>query len=902
MGLVPFYPNPAQLPILNAAREQLKRIGKIRQIIFKCRQAGISTFASGLGGWKTFFFDNVNTFVIAHDKPTVAHIFGMYDTMYDEMSSEIQPERPYYNKGSEMVLSNRSRIHVGEAKNINVGTGRTIHVAHGCLGPDNYVVDAKFGLPKRISAVNPHIDVVTHSGSLAQAKAVIGHSNGHGAISIKLWGLRNLNLDLTVNHKILTPYGFVEAGKIKKGDELSFPVRRITGRKRFIEANPVVLPKKGGNRASWHAYSGLTAKIPLTEEIGWAIGLFLAEGCILNRGLQVVFCLNKDERIWADKLAKILAPWITGMRTHEPRGLCFNVYLHGFCLAEWFSRQFYVEEPHRAWTKRLPDWLWDAPLSFLRGVIKGYFDGDGHYRPDSWRASTVSPALAVGIKELIQSLGYGWVSLSRINRGYSGGRNNREQWRLLLAGNGLYRLARDCGVEQKELGKNRWSRYENGQLHVRVKSVAPIKLDHVYDMEVDHPDHTYQTISGVVANTEVCRWPYTDPIGESLIPALSDYPGTIQIWESTAHFAPGADWFRDRCERARAGDGDLEYFFVEWWKLPEYSIPLKKGEKLKLDGTERYLVKKYGLTPEQIKWRREKIKEFKGDEDLFKLSFPMEYEEAWITKESQVFAHSRLMELGAMLRPPKKRFTITEGRLYENPQGEFSVWHEPEVGKVYFCGADVAEGNVDGDWSVAEVFEQGTNIQCAEYRHHLLPRPYGEVLAAIGRYYNNAQIAPEVNDCGRSTLERLREVYQNIYIWRKTDQLTPKLTQMLGWETSNSSKRRLVDYAIEVIWNREVQIFSKQLWDEMRKFVRDYTETGQTTYHTVGDFDDTVMAFLICIKISDDENFGKKYAWNRAVEQPQSKEAVEAAYQDTEWVKMMKGGKSNWEDTVNPWD
>ena len=533
MGLVPFYPNAVQVPLLHAALAQLKRIGKIRQIIFKCRQPGISTFASGIGGWKTFFFDNVNTFVIAHDKPTVAHIFGMYDTMYDEMSPEVQPERPYYNKGSEMVLSNRSRIHVGEAKNINVGTGRTIHVAHG---------------------------------------------------------------------------------------------------------------------------------------------------------------------------------------------------------------------------------------------------------------------------------------------------------------------------------------------------------------------------------SEICRWQYLDPIGESLIPALSDFPGTVQIWESTAHFAPGADWFRDRCERAMAKDGDTEYFFVQWWKLPEYSIPLKKGEKLKLDTTERFLVKKYHLTPEQLKWRREKIKEFKGDEDLFKLSYPMEYEEAWITKESQVFAHSRLMELYAMLRPPKKRFTITEGRLYENPQGEFSVWHEPEPGKVYFVGADVAEGNVDGDWSVAEVFEQGTNIQCAEYRHHLLPRPYGEVLAAIGRYYNNAQIAPEVNDCGRSTLERLREVYQNIYIWRKTDQLTPKLTQMLGWETSNSSKRRLVDYAVEVVWNRECQIFSKTLWDELRQFVRDYTETGQTTYHTVGNFDDCVMGFMICIKVSDDENFGKKYAWGRAAEQPKPKEIVDDAYRDTEWAKLMHGGKSTYEDTVNPWD
>jgi len=359
--------------------------------------------------------------------------------------------------------------------------------------------------------------------------------------------------------------------------------------------------------------------------------------------------------------------------------------------------------------------------------------------------------------------------------------------------------------------------------------------------------------------SEVCRYPNTDPIKESLIPACSDFPGTVRIMESTVHFGQGADYFRYQCERAMKGDGEYEFQFIPWYKMAEYAVPLTKGEKLKLDVEERILIKQ-GLTPENIKWRRNRIEELEGDINSFYLSYPMNYEEGWISKETSAFPQDRLMELHAMLRPPIQRFRVEIGgngnryQIYEHDQGELSVWFMPKKDGVYDIGGDVGEGYRDGDWSVAEVIERGTNIQVAEYRDHVIPTDFAEVLAAIGKFYNTAQIAPEVNTLGLATVHELSKIYYNIYMWRSgQDQIVPKISGLMGWKTMHSSKIIMVTLGHKRLYYRQVQIFSKTLWDELRQFGRDYTETGQLTYGAVSGHDDAVIAWLIALKISDDE-------------------------------------------------
>jgi hypothetical protein len=397
--------------------------------------------------------------------------------------------------------------------------------------------------------------------------------------------------------------------------------------------------------------------------------------------------------------------------------------------------------------------------------------------------------------------------------------------------------------------------------------------------------------------SEVARYATAESIKESIIPACSDSPNTVRILESTAHFSGGSDYFRDQCERAMAGDSEFQYQFVAWWLMPEYSVSLDKGEKMKLDAEEKGLVKD-GLTFENIKWRRNKISELEGDVDSFRLNYPMNYNEGWITKMGATFARDRMAEMFVGLRPPVKRFRVFNGRLYEDPQGELAIWVMPQEGKVYDVGADVAEGHDDGDWSTAEVISRGSNEQCAEYRAHVMPREFADILAAIGRYYNHAQIAPEVNNCGLATSQRLAEIYPNIYLFRKQDTVAPKLTGKMGWQTTYDSKGILVELARERVYRRECRIYSRALWDEMNLFARDYTPTGMTVYRAATGFDDLVIAWLIALKASDDEDFSKYH--NVGAPVARAPERMDNAGVDVEWAGLL--GSPNGNTQTGSWD
>ena len=168
------------------------------------------------------------------------------------------------------------------------------------------------------------------------------------------------------------------------------------------------------------------------------------------------------------------------------------------------------------------------------------------------------------------------------------------------------------------------------------------------------------------------------------------------------------------------------------------------------------------------------------------------------------------------------RFDIFDGRLIPNDdQGILFVWKKPQPGVQYDIGADVAggdgaptdgvEGARAGDFSVVEVIQRGTLEQVAEWRGHILPREFGDVLAAIGRYYNDAQIAPEVNTFGLSTLGRIREIYSNLYLWRKRDKIEIKFTGEFGWITSYQSKNLIVNLMKEKLYYRQVIVHSKVL-------------------------------------------------------------------------------------------
>lgn len=381
--------------------------------------------------------------------------------------------------------------------------------------------------------------------------------------------------------------------------------------------------------------------------------------------------------------------------------------------------------------------------------------------------------------------------------------------------------------------------------------------------------------------SELARYASVQSLKDSLIPAFSDGKNTIGIIESTAHWAAGAEMLKSMCERAMRGESEWEYHFVRWWRQPEFQISLEKGEIFKTTQEEKHLLKTVPLlTLENLKWRRRKLMDLDGDIYAFRISFPFTFEEAWIPGGHSAFPIDRLMELRGQIKPPKRRCEMTiDGKLYDDPDGRLLIWEEPEQGAEYHLGSDLGAGIDDEahDATTAEIVKQGNRKQVAEWQGYIDARDFADVLFHLGMYYNVAQIAPETEKYGLGCVVRLQELcYPNIHIWQKRDQINVKYTNFLGWSTTNNSKILLVDLCRHLLWNRQLHIYSEALLEEMLNYVRDVTPGGFHTYNAgPGSTDDLIQAFMIALRISEDEAM-----WSQEGEMEFKQEKTEEKYRE----------------------
>lgn len=131
------------------------------------------------------------------------------------------------------------------------------------------------------------------------------------------------------------------------------------------------------------------------------------------------------------------------------------------------------------------------------------------------------------------------------------------------------------------------------------------------------------------------------------------------ILESTPNGAQG--FFYELCMEAMSNQGVWKLHFYPWWWDDAYQLPLADNEILKYDDEEKELIKKYNLTAEQIKWRRNKQKELKG---LFPQEYPEDPTSCFLTSGNSYFF------TGISIEDINKVFTAPKGAVY-NPTHEY---------------------------------------------------------------------------------------------------------------------------------------------------------------------------------------------------------------------------------------
>jgi hypothetical protein len=168
----------------------------------------------------------------------------------------------------------------------------------------------------------------------------------------------------------------------------------------------------------------------------------------------------------------------------------------------------------------------------------------------------------------------------------------------------------------------------------------------------------------------------------ALFDSVARVPGTIIILESTAR---GKDQlFYGNYQLGLRPDSDWTSIFVPWYWQEEYRIPLKAGESFEATGSEQLLVDQYGLDVEQLKWRRNKLMEYRRADPLveFRREYPLCPDDCFETSLGSTF--------------------------FDVGQVRESMGNQPFdcSGENLYIGVDLGAG---GDPSVA-CFRQGANV------------------------------------------------------------------------------------------------------------------------------------------------------------------------------------------------
>ena len=129
---IPFHWKRSQMEVHRRLEEQKKATGKIRALILKYRQGGISTYIGGRFYHSTTMNMGVKTYILTHEDKATTNLFNMAKMAHEHMADDYRPRDTAKNANELWFGGLDSGYAVGTAQS-STGTGRssTIHRFHG---------------------------------------------------------------------------------------------------------------------------------------------------------------------------------------------------------------------------------------------------------------------------------------------------------------------------------------------------------------------------------------------------------------------------------------------------------------------------------------------------------------------------------------------------------------------------------------------------------------------------------------------------------------------------------------------------------------------------------------------------------------------------------------------------
>jgi hypothetical protein len=397
--------------------------------------------------------------------------------------------------------------------------------------------------------------------------------------------------------------------------------------------------------------------------------------------------------------------------------------------------------------------------------------------------------------------------------------------------------------------------------------------------------------------SEFALWPYPADTLAGLLDAMPADAGEFWI-ESTAQGV--GNEFHSMWLEAEAGESEWLAIFLPWFLDPGYRWEIDETERAEIvASTDEYereaqdvgfpfdgeMVK---LSPEQLAWRRRKIRE--GGALKFRQENPSTAEEAFIVSGDPFFDTEGIKALLKAASPPVQRGMLVRKDsgifIVKSPKGSLRVWELPNEDMHYAIAADTAEGKLAAkehtslsdpegerggrDFCSADVVRLGYTDSdgvnhpprmVAHLHDRLEPEIFAEQLYALGYLYScradegeRTFFEPSLlgiernHDSGQAVIRKLKDLgYPRLYAHRRVNVRTQRPTMEVGFVTDADTRPAILYSLAERVRLGTIEIPNKETINELLTFVRNDAgrPEAQADCH-----DDRVMSLAITNEMS----------------------------------------------------
>jgi len=339
--------------------------------------------------------------------------------------------------------------------------------------------------------------------------------------------------------------------------------------------------------------------------------------------------------------------------------------------------------------------------------------------------------------------------------------------------------------------------------------------------------------SGTIHRLHVTEVAFFEYAHETLTAILECIPGRSSGTEITFESTPkgAAGFFYEGYNAAKANKSGYKAHFYRWFEQPEYREKLDEGEQVTpTNEREKELVEVHKISPEQLKWYRQKVADPSKGQAKVDQEYPSDEETCWLFDGRTFFDKEALAKLRQSIKAP------VDTKL----AGAFRIWHRAKAECQYIVSVDPSGGE-GGDPAAIVVLEKGTGIHCATLCGQFAPNILGMHAAMIGWAYNIALVVVERSSSHAAVHDALAlwerptkdaKGYPNIYIDKDRQR---------GFKMSVASRPAVLDGIEMAIRTGTFITFDIEMIKEMQLFI----VKDEKPQAAPGAHDDRIMALAI---------------------------------------------------------